>query len=240
MSMIKKTKLVALVGALGLLTNIYATPLMAFSFGVNATLGGSHMEVAGKEVLRGDANSSTKTSTRNIDTQAALASLGAQVIVGEGWFGEGNGFALGYEHFFGEGKFSGVKTPKSDINTVAGGTVEGQQYAEMIVKNYNTIYLETPGFTPLGLYLKAGWSQVDVQTNEALLTGGSYGDTTSDGTSWGFGFKSNTAGWQTKLEFNHTDWDNISATNTSDDTGTSTVSGTPEAWGGKFSIGYNF
>ena len=37
-----------------------------------------------------------------------------------------------------------------------------------MIENINTMYIETPGFTPLGIFLKAGWSEMDVRTKEDL------------------------------------------------------------------------
>lgn len=235
-----KTKLAGLVGAIGILVSVYATPLMAISIGVGASFSASHLEIDGQEKLRGDANSSAVTQKAKEDAQAALASVHAQIIVGEGMFGEGNGFTLGVEHFFGEASFKGRTEQETDIADAVGGISMGTQYAEAVLKDLNTVFIETPGFTPLGIYLKAGWSELDVITKEDLMTGGTYGDTSADGAQWGIGFKKSAGGLQSKIEFNYTDWDTISVNNTSDSTGTSTVSGTPEQWGGKISIGYNF
>ena len=75
----KKTKFVAVVGALGLLASTYMTPLMAFSFGVGGAFGGAHFEVDGSETM----NTSSRKLTRKKDFQAALASAYAQIIIGE-------------------------------------------------------------------------------------------------------------------------------------------------------------
>ena len=43
-------------------------------------------------------------------------------------------------------------------------------------------------FATENIYLKAGWMQVDVKTNENLATGGTYGNTQLDGYTVGLGF----------------------------------------------------
>ena len=246
----KRTKFVAAVAAVGLLAGAYATPLMAFSFGVGGSFGGSLIEIDGSQTMN-HRTADTKM-TRKKDLQAVLASAYAQIIVGEDMFGEGNGFALGYEQGFGEGKVAetikhgqagdtgGNSSARTNINSIIGGIESGDQRAEGILKNLNTVFIETPGFTPLGIFLKAGWSEMDIITNEDLYTGGTYGDGAVDGSMWGFGFKKSAGGFQVKTEFNYTDWDTLSLTNTGTDAGASKVTVAPEQWSGKLTIGYNF
>ena len=242
-----RTKFVAAVGALGLLASAYMTPLMAFSFGIGGSFGGAHIEVDGSETM----NTSSRKLTRKKDFQAVLASAYAQIIVGEDMFGEGNGFALGYEQGFGEGSVSeetqhgqtgtdSNSSARTNITSTVGATTSGTQRAEGVLKNLNTVFIETPGFTPLGIFVKAGWSEMDIITKEDLYTGGTFGDGAVDGSMWGFGFKKSAGGLQVKTEFAYTDWDTLSLSNTGTDAGSSTVTATPEQWSGKLTIGYNF
>ena len=248
----KKMRFLTVVSAVGLLASAYMTPLMAFSFGIGGSFGGAHFEAAGTESFTADANDTAgRTKTRNKDFQAAMASAYAQVIVGESYFGDGNGFALGYERNFGEanvqeemehgqsGSESNASARTNIISTV-GATEQGTQRAEGVLKNLSTIFVETPGFTPLGIYLKAGWSTMDVITKEDLYTGGTFGDGSADGEMWGFGFKKSAGGFQVKTEFNYTDWDSLTFTNGGTDAGSTSVKVSPEQWSGKLTIGYNF
>jgi hypothetical protein len=105
----------------------------------------------------------------------------------------------------------------------------------------NTIFIETPGLTPLGIFLKAGWSEMDIKTNEELFTGGSYGDGSVDGAMVGIGFKKSVGHFQIKTKFNYTDWDSLKLTNVGTaTTGATSVTATPEVWSGKIGIGINF
>ena len=243
----KEKKFVAVVGALGLLASAYMTPLMAFSFGVGGAFGGTHIEVDGSETM----NTSSRKLTRKKDMQAALASAYAQLIIGEDTFGEGNGFALGFEHNFGDASVSeetehgqtgadSNSSARTNITDAIGTTESGTQRAEGTLQNLDTIFVETPGFTPLGIYLKAGWSSMDIITKEDLYTGGTFGDGSVDGEMWGFGFKKSAGGLQVKTEFNYTDWDTLSLSNTGTDAGSSKVTVSPEQWSGKLTVGYNF
>ena len=55
-----------------------------------------------------------------------------------------------------------------------------------------------------------------------------------------FGFKKSAGGFQVKTEFNYTDWDTLSLTNTGTDAGSNKITVAPEQWSGKLTIGYNF
>jgi len=238
----KKMRFLTVVSALGLLASAYMTPLMAFSFGVGGSFGGTHIEIDGSETMN-HRTANTKL-TKKKDFQAALASAYAQVIVGESYFGDGNGFALGYEHNFGEANVkeettSGNST-RTNITSIIGAVETGTQRAEGTLKNLDTFFVETPGFTPLGIFLKAGMSTMDIITKEDLYTGGTFGDGSVDGAMWGFGFKKSAGGFQVKTEFNYTDWDTLSLSNTGTDAGSNKISITPEQWSGKLTLGYNF
>jgi len=234
-----KAELATLVGAFALLLGSFTTSAGAAdwgSIGVGVNFGGAHAEIAGKET--GAATDETATE----DAQMAIASAYAQITLGDHIFGKGNGFAFGYESFFGDATFSNESDGITDIKgsaTAAVTTVKNK--AEAVIENINTMYIETPGFTPLGIFLKAGWSEMDLKTKEDLGTGGAYGDAAIDGALVGFGFKKSAGRFHIKTEFNYTDWDSISLTNTGTATvGASTVTGTPEVWSGKIGVGIQF
>jgi len=219
----------------------FTTSASAISFGFGVTGGGTHMEATGTETQKkgeGNGNAGAVQSATN-DGQGMLGSAYGQIVFMEGTFGEGNGFAIGYEHVWGEAKVSGTSANVIDAHAVDTST-QGNNYAEGVISNLNTIFIETPGFTPLGLYLKAGYTEMDVTTNEALDTGGTYGNTTSDGVVYGFGFKKAAGGFQVKTEFNYTDWDTISLSNNASGAGADNITADVENWTAKFGIGYLF
>lgn len=234
-----KTELATLLGAFALLVSSFTTSAGAAdwgSIGAGVNFGGAHAEIAGKET--GAATDETATE----DAQMAIASAYAQITLGDQIFGKGNGFAFGYETFFGEATFSNESEGISDIKGSATGVITTvKNSAEATIKNIGTMYIETPGFTPLGIFLKAGWSDMDLITKEDLGTGGAYGDASIDGALVGFGFKKSVGHFHIKSEVNYTDWDSISLTNTGTATvGATTVTGTPEVWSGKIGIGIQF
>lgn len=229
--MMNKKKFAALIGALGIMVSAYATPSMAVSLGFGATGGYTNVDAEGTEILNGQ----TVASNGQENLDGPMASIYAQITVGEEQFGEGNGFVLGYDMGLGEASAKVVRS--GQINKLAPeASEEGSFRGEARVSNLNTIYFETPGFTTAGLYARIGWSELDVETSEDLLTDDTIGDGSMDGTTYGFGFKKSLSGFQVKTEFNYTDFDTLSLTS-----GSGTVyTATPEVWAAKIGIGYNF
>ena len=211
---------------------------MAFSVGVGFSGGAIMAEFDGKETM--NQNNTTRTATEGAN--AATGSAYAQIIVGESMFGEGNGFALGYERFMGTANLDTHEGDlRNDLTTAAATVVPGRQYVAAQIEDLDTIFIETPGFTRLGIYLKAGVSSMSVITKEDLFSGGSYGDASIDGETYGFGFKKSAGGFQMKTEFSWTDWDDISLSNGAADAGASKIDvSNIENMNVKFGIGYNF
>jgi len=237
-----KTKLKALsvLGAVGIFLSAMTTSSMAFSIGAGVTGGAAHINIAGTETLKSGGGTGGETNSGNGDAQAGVPSVYIQAIVGEGMFGEGNGFALGVDYKIGEGKMHKSSGTRMDA-LAADKNYTTENYAEIVAKNYYTIFVETPGFTPLGLYLKGGWSFMDIETNEELGTGSQYGDTDVEGATVGIGFKKSAGGFQIKTEFAYTDFDSVEVTSTgTGDSGGNKVKATPEVWVAQIGIGYNF
>ena len=242
----KRIKLTAAAAALALLGSTITTSAIAVewgSVGFGASFGGAHVEATGAQTVYRGIGATTPTAETDTkeDAQGVIASAHVQITLGDQWFGKGNGFALGVERIFGEATDKKTVSTTSDIKGSATGVSSaGVQLTKVTMKNFNTIFIETPGFTPLGIYLKAGWSEMDIITGEELYTGGSYGDASVDGAVVGFGFKKSAGGFQVKTEFNYTDWDNVTLTNNGVDASVKSITATPELWSAKFGIGYNF
>lgn len=241
----RKIKLAALSGAMAMMVTAYTTPLMAFTVGVGGSLGGAHVEASGQEYMNvGLSNTVTAGHKMDKDAFLPLGAAHVEIIIGESHFGERNGFALGIQNVFGEGNINHVNESSTRTN-LANLAVEdgpsGNTSAKVKLKNINTMYLETPGFTPLGIYLKAGYSEMDIVTDEDVYTGATYGDASVDGTVWGFGFKKAAeSGLQFKIEFTDTDWDSVSLSNSDTDAGANKITATPQSRSASMSIGYVF
>ena len=73
-----------------------------------------------------------------------------------------------------------------NLQTTTTSSDTGTNKVQIDFQDLTTLYAMF--FATENIYLKAGFTQVDVKTNESLATGGSYGDTTLDGYTVGLGF----------------------------------------------------
>ena len=90
------------------------------------------------------------------------------------------------------------------------------------------------------IYVKAGYMEVDVNTNEVLATGGSYGNTSLDGYVLGLGYDRDLDnGAFVRVEANYMEFDGATLTNTADSAKSVTADGIT-GYGAKLSIGKAF
>ena len=91
-----------------------------------------------------------------------------------------------------------------------------------------------------GVYVKFGLMSVEVETNESLATGGSYNDTSLDGTMIGIGYARNLDnGAFLRLEGNMMDLDGVTLVNTADSDKSIKVDGI-SGYGARISVGKSF
>ena len=126
---------------------------------------------------------------------------------------------------------------RSDTSVAASGegvTGTNTRTADAEVENFTTIYTEIPVG---GLFVKAGLSQIDINTLENNLTdGSSYKNDTVDGVTYGIGIKGEWAGFYTKLAMERTNFDEyVSSSGT-----TNTITADLDVDQIKFSIGKAF
>ena len=94
--------------------------------------------------------------------------------------------------------------------------------------------------SPVGVYAKVGYIEVEVVTNDNLGTGGSYGDTTMEGYIVGVGYNHDLdSGAFVRLEANMMEFDDVSVKSTVDATKSIEASGI-EGYGARVSIGRSF
>jgi len=128
------------------------------------------------------------------------------------------------------------RTETSEDTTGGGTTGSNTRTANAEVENFTTIYTEIP----LGagaMYVKAGLSQIDINTLEnKIALGGSYKNDTVDGVTLGVGVKGEWAGFYTKLALERTDFDDYVAPSGT----TNTITADLDVNQVKFSIGKAF
>ncbi|MDA8822220.1 hypothetical protein N9N34_00635 [Candidatus Pelagibacter bacterium] len=149
-----------------------------------------------------------------------------------------NGFTLGYDATLGKANVSNKKLTRTDDSSEA--AQDGDRSAQAELDKVHQIYAELP--LHAGLYAKAGFVQMDVNTLDKSTStlSGSYGNTTVDGYLWGLGYK-NTLGTNAfyKVEGTSTNMDSMSFLSTTTDKGNK-ITADLDVLKATFAIGFSF
>ena len=152
--------------------------LAEIGVGVTGTL--AMIDASGTEKEPTTSGESTSTT---VDNRAFYGSVFIEAIAD-------NGFVVGVAY----NPFSAdvsddvhERTETSIAGSGEGVTGSNTRKASAEVENYRTLYMEVPVST---MFVKLGFSQIDVNTTEnALTNGGTYGDATLDGYNIGLGVR---------------------------------------------------
>jgi hypothetical protein len=223
----KKT-LVTIISALMLTTSAYAG---GFAIGVAGSLYNVEADVTETTTKGTVTGGAANTNKAGVDNNNVLVPN----LYAEYAFENFYNIALGYEYYPGTADVSDtvktrLETPASGDNVGVSKTYKGQ--AE--ISNLRTAYIEIPIYQ--SFYVKAGMSQVDIETQEAIVK--AYGNVTSlDGQTFGVGYKNQVdSGIMYKVAYEETNFDTISLTSTSGNK----ISGDLDTSGIKVSVGYVF
>jgi hypothetical protein len=198
-----KKILLSIIMSLALMSVSYAG-----SFGVGVSGSIAHVSADGKETTTaGDIDGGTANiNNASVDSLGGLATIFVDYEMD-------NGMAFGLEIVPASADVSDkthqrTETAQGKSGTDADGSVTRKADAE--VENFTTLYVEYP----LGAaYVKAGWSQIDVNTKEAQVTdSGTYGNTTLDGYTIGLGIRGELGGFFTRTTLEYTDFEDLSLT----------------------------
>ena len=126
-----------------------------------------------------------------------------------------SGVTFGVRYTPGSADVSDKVFSRTDTSTGADAAAEadtGTYKAQAEVEKYINYYLDLPLYK--SLYVKAGWSQIDVKTQESATstTIGSYGDATLDGINYGIGVKGENGNIVWKLAYEATNFDTLNLT----------------------------
>jgi len=126
-----------------------------------------------------------------------------------------SGVTFGVRYTPGSADVSDKVFSRTDTSTGADVAAEadtGTYKAQAQVEKYINYYLDLPLYK--SLYVKAGWSQIDVKTQESATstTRGSYGDATLDGINYGIGVKGENGNIVWKLAYETTNFDTLNLT----------------------------
>jgi len=228
---------------IGLVATISLTSVAyAGSFGLGVT--GSYTKINGsgtETVSAGDAGTAQTSAKKSVDNNAILGSIYAEYSFDDAsWGAAGNGITLGASYTPGTADVSDKVFSRTDTaqGTGASGSSTGAvtYKAQAEVENYQNYYVEVPLWK--AIYVKAGMSQIDVNTKESgATTSGTYGNKTLDGTNLGIGLKGVTSSnivW--KLAYEETDFDTLNLTSTT----SNTIKADLDTEAVSLSIGYRF
>ena len=160
---------------------MFGSTAFATSYGIGVTGTLAIIDASGSETEGTEADTSDKSAS--VDNRAAYGSLFIESTLS-------NGITFGFSHNpFAADVSDAVheRTETSEAGDGEGVSGSNTRKADAEVKNYNQIYMEVPY---KGSYVKFGFAQIDVNTQEnALSNGGTYGNATLDGLAIGIGAK---------------------------------------------------
>ena len=222
-----------------LMTLIAISSLSSFayagSFGIGVS--GNIASVTADGTESESANSGVENSVRT-------ATAGNDIMYGSVFaeynFGERELFTLGIDYVPGTADVNSKTISRTD-RTVDGNEAQqqdGTRTANAEISDHITYYAELT--SPIGLYGKVGFTQVDIKTKDTethVGTSGLYPDKTLDAWTYGLGYKGSfgTNGFF-KVEGYLTDYDTFSATSTTN----KTVNANLDVVGAALKLGYKF
>jgi len=129
-----------------------------------------------------------------------------------------SGFTFGVRYTPGSADVSDKVFTRTDTTSDDNEAVQddGTRTAQAEVEKYINYYLDIPLYK--NMYVKAGWSQIDVITKETttIATGGTYGNDTLDGINYGIGFKGENGNIVWKVAYEATNFETLNLTSTTD------------------------
>ena len=199
--------------------------------GLSLSTGVFDVDGASEKFTGSHSSGAGSTVTKKYTGSGAEGQYGIGSIFVEKAFGR---FALGLDYVPHSLESETTENTQTSSDSSATGLNKVQIDFEDMMTVYGTISLTD------NIYVKAGYMEVDVKTNEVLATGGSYGDTSLDGFVLGLGYNRDLdTGAFVRLEVNHMEFDGATLTNTADSAKSVTADGIT-GYGAKLSIGKAF
>tara|TARA_B100001778_G_scaffold174975_1_gene143977 strand:- start:227 stop:922 length:696 start_codon:yes stop_codon:yes gene_type:complete len=196
----KNIKALTLAFLLSLFGSSYALAEYGITVGVTgsmAMIDATGTETEGGEITRGEASNETAVGSIFVEYNNIM----------------GSGLSLGIDYIPGSADINSGTVKRMDqetsvTDTATETTTSRTQTAQAELENHMTYYATYTADN--GVYVKAGYVQVDLNTLESLGTGSKYGNDTLDGISLGAGVEfevyDNTVG---RLEIQHIDYGDI-------------------------------
>ena len=222
-----------------LMTLIAISSLSSFAYAGSFGIG-----VSGNIASVSADGTQSEPSNKGIENSVRSATAGNDIMYGSVFaeynFGERELFTLGIDYVPGTADVNSKTISRTDttVDNLEANQQDGTRTANAEISDHITYYAELT--TPIGLYGKVGFTQVDIKTKDTethVGTSGLYPDKTLDAWTYGLGYKGSfgTNGFF-KVEGYLTDYDTFSATSTTD----KTVNANLDVVGAALKLGYKF
>ena len=197
-----------------MLTTMSINFAKAEGFAIGVTGAYNMIEADGTETEGTAADTSTRT--KGVDNNVFTGSVFGEYSFANVSYAD-SGVTFGVRYTPGSAEVSDKVFSRTDtaVGTGAAGSSSGSvtYKAQAEVENYINYYLDIPLFK--SMYVKAGWSQIDVNTKESgASTTGTYGNATLDGINYGVGVKGENGNIIWKLAYEATNFDTLNLTST--------------------------
>jgi hypothetical protein len=198
-----------------MLTTMSINFAKAEGFAVGVTGAYTMIEADGQETEATVSGVTSETTKKSVDNNAFIGSVFGEYSFANVSYAN-SGVTFGVRYTPGSADVSDKVHSRTDsaVAAAAGGAENdtGTYKAQAQVENYINYYLDIPLFS--SFYVKAGWAQIDVKTQESATstTIGSYGDATLDGINYGLGVKGESGNVIWKLAYEVTNFDTLNLT----------------------------
>lgn len=231
------------------LKNTLVTLIAITALSTNAFAGSIGIGIAGQAVsVTADGTETPGGVNTGVENSVTTATAGNEAMLGSVFaeinFGDDERFTVGLDYIPGDADVSSKTHSRVDPASGDSNDTAGTKKAQATLSDHITYYAEY--VVTNGIYLKGGFSQVDVKTTQTTFgTSSKYGTKTLDAWTVGLGQKGTfgTNGFY-KVEGFMTDYDTFKATGTGASTTgastNSTVSADLDVLGAAFRLGYKF
>ena len=189
--MIKKIKTIAISSLLALFGFANAQAIDSYAVGLTGSWGA--YEATGSETV------ATSKQSDSGEIEVTLGSVFAEVDLGM--------LVIGVDYIPFEADSESVTNVRAD--NVSTGT----NTASVTISDHVTAYILAP-LGDSGVFVKVGYSEMDMETKENLATGGKYPNATINGVHAGIGFEADVdSNMFVRASVNYHEYDNVSVTN---------------------------
>ena len=187
---------------------IISTVTLLMLNSVSAEIMGLNVGITGSILdIDADGTETTKTSGE-VNSGSASNTVGIASVFVEKKY---DNFVLGFDFIPGSADIDSSTRSRTDADYTddSNTTTSNTNSANAEIDNHMMIYGE---YHMGNKYVKLGLIEVDINTNESLDTGDSYGNTSANGVSVGIGVRTETDNGILKMEIAYTDYEDISIT----------------------------